>query len=327
MRTVDSDPLAATVRVTIYRAALESIFDECDRYNHDETGGRLLGTFHGARDKGLSITVTGVIEPGPKARRSPVEFFQDGDYQENVFRTLEKQQPDIEHLGNWHTHHVNGYPTLSGGDRATYHRIVNHQNHNLDFFYALLVTARNDGDPANRYSVRHFILFRDDEKEYEIGSSNVIVVDRPVIWPLADQTKNAIPLPQAQSSSMRSAERSLPQPDQRVIDQDFFQRLQPGLRSFLSKDTGKLYWRGSITLIDDSTQEIVVAELGDNVGEPYAMAVKEGPAAASATAQKFAEMRFGSAREAVVKFERALNRELFQTKLKPRKRPARFWER
>ena len=54
----------------------------------------------------------------------------------------------IEHLGNWHTHHVNGYPNLSGGDVATYRRIVNHELHNLDFFYAAA------GDVASRGTVR-----------------------------------------------------------------------------------------------------------------------------------------------------------------------------
>ena len=86
----------------------------------------------------------GVIEPGPEARRTRTSFFQDGDYQTEVFRRLEEQDPAIEHLGYWHTHHVNGYPRLSGGDVATYRRIVNHELQNLDFFYALLVTHHRE---------------------------------------------------------------------------------------------------------------------------------------------------------------------------------------
>ena len=37
--------------MSIARGALESIFDECDKYDTDETGGRLLGTYrqHNAR--------------------------------------------------------------------------------------------------------------------------------------------------------------------------------------------------------------------------------------------------------------------------------------
>ena len=35
---------AKDIRIRVPRAALCAIFDECDRYNHDETGGRVLGT-------------------------------------------------------------------------------------------------------------------------------------------------------------------------------------------------------------------------------------------------------------------------------------------
>lgn len=36
---------ADDIRLEIPRAAVEAIFDECDRYNVDETGGRILGTY------------------------------------------------------------------------------------------------------------------------------------------------------------------------------------------------------------------------------------------------------------------------------------------
>src|SRR5215212_1779093 len=126
------------VSVSIAEKALESIFDECDRYDTHETGGRLIGTY---RKKGslYDINVNGVIGPGPNARRTATSFFQDGRYQEEVFRSLEEKHPELEHLGNWHTHHVNGYPTLSGGDQETYFKTVNHRQHNTDFFYALLI--------------------------------------------------------------------------------------------------------------------------------------------------------------------------------------------
>src|SRR5713226_5747036 len=129
------------VSISIARGALESIFDECDQYDIDETGGRLIGNY---RQKGAKyeIQVLGVLGPGPNARRSPTSFFQDGEYQERVFRAVERDHPNLEHLGNWHTHHVNGLQTLSGGDRETYHATVNHHNHNTDFFYALLVTRK-----------------------------------------------------------------------------------------------------------------------------------------------------------------------------------------
>ena len=38
----------------------------------------------------LLIRALGVIEPGPNARRSPTSFFQDGEYQTEVFRQTGK---------------------------------------------------------------------------------------------------------------------------------------------------------------------------------------------------------------------------------------------
>src|SRR5258707_967574 len=95
---------AKNVQITIPKAALEVVFDECDRYNADETGGRVLGTYVQRAGK-LYVNVSGIIEPGPSAQRTAVYFMQDGAYQEQVFRRIEEEHTAIEHLGNWHTHH------------------------------------------------------------------------------------------------------------------------------------------------------------------------------------------------------------------------------
>ena len=167
-----------SVRVEIAERALESVFEECDRYDSDETGGRMLGHF-ALEGNTLVVRAHGVIEPGPNAKRTRTSFFQDGDYQTEVFRRIEAQDPTIEHLGNWHTHHVNGHPSLSGGDIATYRRIVNHKLHNLDFFYALLVTARLEGQSGlGRYAVRHYVLFRGDNDVYEVDPKDVRITGR-----------------------------------------------------------------------------------------------------------------------------------------------------
>lgn len=175
--------LGADIRIVFPEAGLKAVFDECDCFDHDETGGRLVGTYseHGGK---LTVQVTGIIESGPQAKRSPVSFFQDGAYQEGIFRQIERQHPQIEHLGNWHTHHVNGLPTLSGGDIATYHRTVNHQSHNTPFFYALLVTAKlGTSEPHRRYSIKHFVFRRGDKEFYEIPARHVEIVDTPLVWP------------------------------------------------------------------------------------------------------------------------------------------------
>ena len=140
--------------VTIPSNILEGIYDECDKYEDAETGGRLLGFLN---DKNI-IEVRALIAAGPKARRTRTSLFQDGEYQERVFRGIEKLYPRIMHLGNWHTHHVNGLETLSNGDVKTYSKAVNSPKHAQDFFYALLVTRQTLG--IQRYFTKHFVFFR-----------------------------------------------------------------------------------------------------------------------------------------------------------------------
>ena len=289
-----------STEIIIHRPALTSIFDECDRYDADETGGRLIGTYALDKKGNLTITVAGVIEPGPSASRTATSFFQDGDYQENVFRALEHRYPEIEHLGNWHTHHVNGYPTLSGGDKKTYHRIVNHKNHNTDFFYALLVTQKLAGRGDDRYAVKHFVLGRNQAGEHEVPQSRITILDQPAIWPTGEK------LPQ----NNRSAPPAPSSNDQRGRDSAVLAELAPGLKPFMSKETGGVYWRGELPLIDGSAVDIMVAETNDGGAVAYRAMIKNAPPAAEDALGSGAEFR--SAAEAVISVERRLNQQIFR---------------
>ena len=159
---------AKDVKLVVPRRALEVVFEECDRHDTDETGGRILGVYE-KDPKVLNIAVKGIIEPGPRAERTGTYLMQDGAHQEQVFREVEAREPSIEHLGNWHTHHVNGMRHLSEGDIQTYRRTVEHKNHNTDFFYALLVTERRRGAVGlKRYLFNNYLLRRGDPTVYEI---------------------------------------------------------------------------------------------------------------------------------------------------------------
>lgn len=301
MRAKEQTP---EIAVSICAGVLEALFSECDRYEHAETGGRILGTFRRGRDEVFDITVNGVIGPGPNARRSSSSFFQDGEYQAQVFRHVERTHPDVEHLGNWHTHHVNGYPTLSGGDVETYQRIVNHQNHNLDFFYALLVVARNpEASGLDRYRARHYVLFRGDNRVYEIDAERVSVTDEAVIWPTDTDPARPTPLPDV---TIRAQDRAT------------LERLYPDIRPYQSKRANTFYWRGAIRLIDDSVIQLIVPELTDDEQPPkpfYQVFVKDMPEACSAVATQLSEQHFHSAAEAVYSCEQQMNRTLYQAAL------------
>lgn len=285
------------VVISIARNALESIFDECDRYDSHETGGRLIGTYH-QEGSHYNIDVAGIIGPGPNARRTATSFFQDGNYQEQVFRSIEASHSEIEHLGNWHTHHVNGCPTLSSGDKTTYFNIVNHELHNIDFFYALLVTRKNaSGNP--RYEVNHYFFRRGDDAVYDIPGSHIRLVDSPTVWPLPTQS--------AVSSSPNGSSEHL----QRVKDQEFFADFYPKFKALFSESLNALYWKGSVDLVDGSPVELAILEheLGQNMS--YSITCGYGKPVLAQVSARYQDLQFPSARHALVNLERDLNRAMF----------------
>ena len=290
------------VRLILPQTALTVIFDECDGFDQDETGGRVIGTFREDGGK-LALHITGMIESGPQAKRTAVSFFQDGEYQERIFRKIESSHPEIEHLGNWHTHHVNGLATLSGGDIDTYRRTVNHHNHNTPFFYALLVVAkRRTTDPLHRYSVKHYIFRRDDERFYEVPQRLVEIVDTPLLWPAESvhATKHGRqPVPEMLGAR-----------PERVYDRDILGEFYQGVRPFTSAKLG-LYWRGPIELLDGSSVQVAVVEDSSVAVTRYSIVLRDPPDALKAVAEELAKREFPSARAALIMAERTCNGALY----------------
>ena len=292
------------VAISIPRKALEAIFDECDRHDVDETGGRIIGSYH-KKGRDYAIDVLGVIGPGPNAKRSPTSFFQDGDYQERVFREVEKDHPNLEHLGNWHTHHVNGLQTLSSGDRATYHRTVNHDQHNTDFFYALLVT-RKTPNRNRRYEVRHYVLFRGEDEIHEIPESQIDVTEPSE--PRSAGSEAVF----ASSTSACDPETTSYSHLERVKDQEFFSEFYPGLQPAFSKSVGALYWKGPFTLVDGSQAEILAMENSGNGSPSYSITITKPKGPVVAVVDSYKERTFRSARHAVHQLVHDVNRELYR---------------
>lgn len=293
---------APKVTVSICADALRAVFDECDRYDRDETGGRIVGTAALDRRGALNIKVSGVIEPGPNARRSSSSFFQDGDHQARVFRQIEAAHPAIEHLGNWHTHHVNGFPTLSGGDIETYHRIVNHDKHNLDFFYALLVVARDPNlSGLQRYQIRHYVLFRGDGRVHELNPERVTVTDQPAVWPAE--------LPAQAARAQIAADVSV-----RASDKEMLGQLYSAIRPYKSKQTEILYWKGPVSLIDGSVVEVTIPEMSDDrpgSAPYYQVLLKNAPAPCEKLIEELNEHQYASATLAVHGLQNTMNRALY----------------
>jgi hypothetical protein len=92
------------------------------------------------RDAQIALVVLGTISPGPRSRRTAVELLPDGEFQGGVFDELQKRDPEVEHLGTWHSHHPNGLASFSGGDRGHYSEVIVDPRYGLDFFLAMLAT-------------------------------------------------------------------------------------------------------------------------------------------------------------------------------------------
>ena len=300
----------ASHKITIAKGALESIFDECDLYDSHETGGRLIGTYRKTGEH-YEIHLHGVIGPGPQAQRSAVSFFQDGDYQEDVFRQIENVHPEVEHLGNWHTQHCNGLAMLSQGDHATYHRIVNHEKHNTDFFYALLVVKKNHGG-SPRYQIKHFIFHRNSSHVDEVPASHVRVVDGPVWWAgNAGPATSKQPAHHHQVAPSPAAAIAIAPNVQRVKDQELFADFYPHLKALLSKNFGTLYWKGPVALIDGSRVEFLVMENSGDSAPSYSITLKAADAAFGEVLELYKDRQFESARHAVMQLRDNLNHLLF----------------
>lgn len=294
------------VTISIPQKALEAVFDECDRFHADETGGRIIGTYSKS-GKEYQIDVLGVIGPGPNAQRSPTSFFHDGDYQERVFRAVEKEYPNVEHLGNWHTHHPNGLDTLSPGDRATYQRIVNHDKHNTDFLYALLV-VRKTPNQHRRYEIKHYMVFRNDDRVHEIPESQILVLDRSRVGPSTGKV--------VFDAGGCSTEVQLPRGanHERVKDQEFFSDFLPTFAPGFSKSLRTLYWKGTFPLLDGSQAEVLAMETSDDGGATYAITVTGATKLVSQVVEKYKERTFKSARHAVWDLRRDIDSALYLAK-------------
>lgn len=294
------------ISITIARGVLDSIFDECDLYDSHETGGRLIGTYS-KNGSHYDIQLQGVIAPGPAAQRSATSFFQDGEYQEALFRKVEEKHPNIEHLGNWHTHHCNGLATLSSGDHATYHRIVNHEKHNTDFFYAFLVVRKTPGSDT-RYSIKHFIFHRNSNRVDEVPASHVRIVDMAPLLPSDDKHQRNSPALASTPKSPASLN------SERVKDQEFFSDFFPSLKALFSKSANALYWKGSLELVDGSHAQVVAIENADTGAPAYSITTDFQQHGLAELIEKYKSHPFKSARHAVLAFQADLNRALYQNR-------------
>ena len=102
----------------------------------------------------------------------------DGEYQERIFRCAERLDPEVEHLGSWHSHHCNGLKQLSAGDVRGYFQTVNKKQYRLNFFLASLVKKIPDSISSPFDWIGHFLFIRGVDEYYDI-TDRIRLVDFP----------------------------------------------------------------------------------------------------------------------------------------------------
>jgi hypothetical protein len=252
----------------------------------------------------LSFMSRASSKPGRKHAVPRSVFFRTANIRNGSSEKL-KITTVRSNLGNWHTHHVNGLQHLSGGDIETYYRNVNHRNHNTPFFYALLVTAKHRSkDPLGRYTVKHYVFRRGDERIYELHRGQVQIIQRPLVWPqLAN--RDAGKYERGQSPHGLRANPN------RAYDNEILGEFYKGIRPFSNAKLG-MYWRGPLELLDGSKVEVVLLEDQDVDNPTYTVILREPPAALKGLAEEIASVEFPSARAALITIERSCNRALFR---------------
>ncbi len=175
------------LQVAFDRRVLDYIVAELKKSPTVEEGGKYVGYLLQEGSSQLStlglelnlpaLVVTDFLPSGPNAVRTDVELRPDGEYQDRLFRRLEQIDPEIEHLGTWHSHHCNGLQTLSDGDVSGYHRTVNKRAYRPDYFLALLVTRLPHSTDDVGW-IDHF-LFARGQNEYDRINDSITIIDCP----------------------------------------------------------------------------------------------------------------------------------------------------
>jgi len=175
------------LQIVIDRRVFEYIISDVAKSPDAEEGGKYIGYLMPSRKPELqtlgldldspAIVVTDYLPSGPNAVRSAGELLPDGEYQERLFRQIERVDSDIEHIGSWHSHHCNGLQTLSDGDIRGYFRTVNKAAYRPDWFLVSLVT-RLPSHPNDASWIDHYLFVR-GENDYRRITNTVKDIDYP----------------------------------------------------------------------------------------------------------------------------------------------------
>ncbi len=255
-RGMRSHPQELSVNIEISADVKHRILNAISRSNIEE-GGKLLGKISQSGGS-LSIEVATYIDSGPGVDNSATHLHPDGEYQESMFRVLEQFDPEIDHIGSWHSHHCNGLDHLSDGDISGYKRSVNNRRYGPDYFFVILVYGLRAGSLQTK-----FYLFSRGQRDYqEIPQSNVSVAHRTYPYEELLRTGENLSIRRRRDTGFRSTAARLnrhffkddvpddPLQEIRAEDSQWLKENFPSVIALRSK-TGQIRWRWQIAIEDD----------------------------------------------------------------------------
>lgn len=226
-----------------------------------ETGGKFLGKI--MHNEGLTIvTIETYLDSGPNASCSSNHIIPDGEYQEALFRVIERFDPEIDHIGSWHSHHSNGLSQLSTGDLQTYTESVNDPRYNANIFYVFLVVSFDGADILGRS-----YLFSRGQSDYaRLNPEQIILL--PGAYPLDSLLEKAevaagdtagVKNSPSRSRTRQSGGSKAPQDTAlaaiRAADNAWFHREFPDVKMVLREKRNSVSWLAS-RVVGETTLEV-----------------------------------------------------------------------
>ena len=131
--------------VVIYESDYKQLCTWVLKNTDIETGGDLFGLW---ADKHTAV-IQFVVGPGQNCQRSPVSFYQDINYLEEIGKHMTKKE-GVCHIGEWHSHHQLGLARPSGGDENTvWNNMPTYNLKRFVIFIANLEQLRKDSYNVN----------------------------------------------------------------------------------------------------------------------------------------------------------------------------------
>jgi len=218
----------SSIKIYLRKNCLIRMYETIEK-SHNEEGGKLIGRVS-QNGSQIQVHIDSFLDSGPGIEHSATHIIPDGIYQESLFRVCESFDPNLEHLGSWHSHHCNGLQELSGGDISGYKKNVNNSNYNLDIFVAILLPKLS----RNYHDYRFYIFLRNSERYYEIDSEDIEIIDGfyKLESLILQVEKNSFKRRRTQEQYLLAKE-----------DEHHLKRIYPNIKCFIDEKKDLLFWR------------------------------------------------------------------------------------